>query len=529
MRIVTLASLALVLTACQGSVLEPRRPGSSGPGGGSIDPNHPIAPDPQPPSVAAAPMARLTALEIRNTIRDLYGDEAAALVPAGSGYGGASLEDYAAIDAVAAFQTAESVAALVSSRPELVTCDPTDRDACTEEIVRAQALRIVRRPMTDAEADRYVAAAASQASFDDGLYVAIGALLASPDFLYRLERGDASGDGGGVRPLTSYEMASRLSYAIYRSLPDDELFAAAAADRLRTEGDVRDQVRRMLADPRAREVVVGFHTWWLHLDEGRSAFREPERYPEFTGDDPDRWIAETERFVEHAVFDGEGTLGELLTASYSFPDGDARMDLPPSERAGLLTQTSILGGHVPNDRVAAIYRGAFVYRRMLCAPLGDPPMNIPPLPEADPHASLREQIEVATSEEPCVSCHGDFNPYGFALGRYDAVGRTIDADDNGAPIDTEVRLTAPAELAGVTVNGAVELANELASSAALRDCYVDNWFRYLHGRDVDPGAGDAYTRLLAQYDFEVADRSVEELLVALLSSHAFRYLHTPDA
>lgn len=538
MKDLTLASLCLLLVACQGSFADevPWRPAGAPP---TIDPDNPVAPPEQPPSVSDAPMARLTELEISNTLRDLYGDEAGALAGEPNQFAGASLESVTAVDAIAQVQLAEAVAELVHQRPDVVTCDPADRDACTAQIVREQGLRILRHPIADARVDRYVAAAATQSSFEAGVYVVLAALLTSPDFLYRIERG-AEGSSGGPRALTSWEVASRLSYAIWRSTPDDALLEAAAADELRTREQVQAQVRRMLDDPRARPVVVEFHRWWLHLEQGRNVFRDAEDYPSFAEDDPSRWIAETERFVEHVVFDGEGSLYELFGASYSLvdpelaetygvssSDPDAPTELPAAERAGLLTQASIVGGHAPDERVGAIYRGAFLFRQVLCGDIADPPAEIPPLPEADPHASLREQIEVATqSNQPCMSCHDQFNPLGLALGRYDAIGRFGDLDANGIAVDDAVVLTGPGDLRGIEVTGGVELSNELASSAALRDCYVDQWFRYLTGRA--PGPADQYSRSLAQYELEVADRDVRELLVSLLSSDALRYVAAAD-
>lgn len=533
-----LLSLLLLSTACQGSfdADAPWRPTGAP---GSIDPNDPRPPREQPPAVDAASMARLTDLEIANTLRALYGEEAAALAGDATGFAGASLEPVTAVDAVAQVQLAEAVAQLVHQRPDVVTCDPSNRDGCTAQIVREQGLRILRHPVEDARVDRYVAAAATQSSFEAGVYVVIGALLSSPDFLYRLERG-RDAESGAPRALTSYEVASRLSYAIWRSMPDETLFAAAADDALQTREQVQAQVRRMLDDPRARPVVVDFHSWWLQLEQSRNVFRDPEAYPSFDEDDPGRWIAETERFVEHAVFDGEGSLYELFGANYSLvgpelaetygvdaSDASTPTELPAAERAGLLTQASMTAGHAPDVRVGPIYRGAFLYRQVLCGDISDPPADIPPLPDADPHASLREQIELTTqSNQPCAGCHDQFNPLGFALGRYDALGRFAALDVNGSEVDDAVVLQGPGDLRGVAVTGGVELANEIAASAVLRDCYVDRWFRYLTGRD--PGPSDQYSRSVAQYEFEVGDRDVRELIVSLLSSDALRYVAAPE-
>ena len=151
-----------------------------------------------------------------------------------------------------------------------------------------------------------------------------------------------------------------------------------------------------------------------------------------------------------------------------------RVELPAERAAGLLTQSALLATHAPDERTAPIHRGAFLYRRLTCADLPNPPPDVPPLPEADPDASLRDRIATATSVEPCVSCHGQFNGFGFALGRYDAIGAYRDTDVQGHAVDDAVTLAGPGDLAGATVRGAPELGAALASSAVVRDCYVES-------------------------------------------------------
>jgi hypothetical protein len=323
-------------------------------------------------------------------------------------------------------------------------------------------------------------------------------------------------------------------------MPDDALLDAADAGELRTADEVAAQARRMLEDPRARRVVRGFHRYWLGAAATENVFRDATEYPAFDPALPADWIEETDRFVEHVIFDGAGTLSELMTANYTFaspaaaaiyegePDADGRVELTSSRRAGLLTQSTVLATHAPDERVGGIYRAAFIYRHLLCAPLPDPPVDIPPLPEANPAASLREQVTAMTAVAPCVTCHQEFNALGFALGHYDALGAYREHDANGRPVDAAVELAGPGDLAGVSVDGAVELGQALAESAALRDCYVDTWFRYLSGRAIDASGDDANTRARVQYEFEVADRNVGDLLVALVTSDAFRYIPTPE-
>ncbi|MDQ3033787.1 MAG: DUF1592 domain-containing protein [Myxococcota bacterium] len=538
LRTLVLVGLVALASGCVGLVED----GPAGPRGARGS-------EPPPPveqTVAPAPIARLTTRELRNSVHDLFGAEAAALVVDGSSVAPASLVPFSPVETVSLFQLAGTIAATIADDPAVLTCRPADaseRDACTERIVREQALRVYRRPPTDAEVARLVTAAAADASFEGGVVLVLHAILASPSFVYRIERGapiTGGAEPGSYRPLTDFEIASRLSFALWRSTPDDVLLDAALAGELSTPEQVQAQARRMLESPRAREVVVDFHRWWLRLGDATDVFREPAEYPEFDETLASEWIAETESFVEHVVFDGEGTLTELFTATYSFPSarlaamygatpsesGEPTM-LPAGERAGLLTQAALIATQAPDERVAPIYRGAYVYRQILCAPLPDPPADIPALPDADPTATLREQITDATREQPCVGCHAQFNHFGFALGRYDALGMLQEHDANGLPVDARVTLGAPADLTGLEVDGAVELGSAIAESTALRDCYVDRWFRYLTGRNVDRRA-DARSQAAVHEGFEGAGRDVRELLVQLVSSDAFRGIAAPD-
>jgi hypothetical protein len=517
----------LLLMGCQGVI------GDADPIDPMPDPRDPTMPVlPGEPWVAAAPIARLTADEIANTLDDLYGVVEDA--PREIGAEGGSIAAYGPVEAIAAFQRAQAVVAEIALDP----C-AGDRAACTDDLVRTEGRRIFRRPLTEDEVGRYAAAANAASTYEEGARVVLGAMLASPHFLYRAERGDPSRAEGALLPLTDHEVASRLSYALWDSMPDETLLSAADAGELRTPEQIDTQARRMLEHPRARAVVVGFHRYWLGAAETEHVFRDAIEYPAFDEALPSAWIEETDRFVEHVVFEGPGTLAELMTASYTFapvdaaaiydavPDADGRVELPPGQRAGLLTQSTLLATRAPDERVSALYRGAFIYRKVLCAPLPSPPRDIPPLPEADPSASLREQIETMTSVTPCVTCHQSFNDLGFALGHYDALGAYRDTDANDRPVDARVELASPGDLEGVSVDGAVELAQALADSEALRDCYVDTWFRYLAGRPLER-TEEANTRTSLQTDFEETDRNVRDLLVALVTSDAFRYLPPPE-
>lgn len=540
--------LSLVVIGCNGIITDPGAtadnpvsPTAVPPS--SIDPDDPrLPPPPAVPDVASTPTARLNPTEIRNSIEDLFGPAALDGVSLGDSAEGVLVTPVSATDAISVFFTAEAIAQNVVTSGQATSCTP-DAPAqwagCFDEVLQTWGRRLFRRPPTDTEIQRYIAEAMTADTYEEGLFVIVATLVASPKFLYRPELGDPATSTGAVRLVTQYELASRLSYGIWQSTPDEALLDAAAAGELANREQIEAQVQRMLEHPRARQTVARFHAWWLDLDHAANLFRDQSEYPAFEEDMPSAWVAETKAFAEHVAFDSQGTLQELVTATYTLADpsvaavyggtdGGGLVELPANERAGILTHAALLAAHAPDERTAPLYRGAFVYRKVLCGDLHDPPPGVPPLPEEDPDASLRDQTSTATtSGEPCVGCHARFNAYGFALGNFDAIGAFLQTDANGHAVDPAVTLGGPGDLAGAQVANPADLGQVLAQSAALRDCYVDRWFRYLTGRDIEPANGDEYSRLSAQFGFETANRDIQALIVELHTSDALRYVRAP--
>jgi len=406
-------------------------------------------------------------------------------------------------------------------------------------LVDALGPRAYRRPLTDDEGDALLALHAAGTTmypgvgaFEAGARLVIEALLQSPLFLYRVEDSDTVEDG--LVPLSQWEVATRLSYALWDSMPDEALFARARAGELDDLEVVASEARRMLDDPRAADTVARFHAQLL--DVGRYATIGPSRdvYPEAPRNLGALATQESDLFLRD-LFDRGLGLNDMLTSTETFAnaelaavygvdpsgldDGFTRVSLNPAERRGIFTQVGFLAKNATSTEPDPIHRGVFLSERIACNAIGVPPGDIPPLPPADGRTN-RERVEQHTEQEGsvCAQCHENaINPFGFPFESYDAVGgwRT---EDNGFPVNTA---TAPL-IGGETlpVADAIDLAETMAASPAVHRCYANHVLELVHARH-DAAVDDALLARLA--DRSLAGASIRDLLVALVATPAFVY------
>lgn len=417
----------------------------------------------------------------------------------------------------------------------------TAGDAEAREWVNDFGSRAYRRPLTSDEQQSWFQVfsrgpdlVGSGDDFLDGVQLVVTAMLQTPSFLYRIESSTAV-DADGRVPLDDYEMASKLSYALWGTMPDDDLFALASHGGLGTAAGVRAQAKAMLTDDRARDGVADFHSELLHLDNALNVSKDTDDFPMFVEGMPDWMREETERFVDDLVWEERGGLTELLSADYTIANGPiaalygvagppdeqtwARVALDPTQRAGLLTQTLFLASHASSTTPSPIHRGVFVNRELLCVDLPDPPPEVAPLPTPVPGQTNREVVDAHTGVGTCgETCHAVFiNPPGFALEHYDAIGQ-YRSTDNGKPVD------AAAEY--VFSNGpmpwidGVDFAHLLAQHGDTHACYTRHWLEFLLARAHDP-LDDPLIEPIASSSQSGA--SIQELIVEIVASEAFRY------
>jgi hypothetical protein len=413
--------------------------------------------------------------------------------------------------------------------------DGSQHAACADSFIQSFGRRVFRRPLAADEAQRYrgLFAGHQARGYAQAIRVVLQTLLQSANFVYHLELTPAP-SGSGVTPLGGYEMASRLAFALWNTTPDVELLDAAGSGKLDTKEGLRAEAERLLASDRARDALASFHLQWLGLDNVADTAKDTALFPQFTPAIKAAMRDETVAFADFVVRRGDGRLATLLSAPFTVaspdllalygasaaPAVDGTVSLAPTERAGLLTQGAFLAAHSHANQTSPVHRGLAVRKNLLCTDLPDPPMNVDNTPpEPDPNATTRQRFEQHRADPSCVGCHTLLDPIGVGFEAYDAIGR-YRTTENGLQLDTAGELVSAGAASGA-FRGAVELAKRLSTSAEVRDCVKKQWFRFSLGRLE--GAEDACTlRSLAQ-DFEASDFNVKSLLVALVTSDAFRY------
>jgi len=494
------------------------------------------------PMLGDIPIRRLSRVEYENTVTDLlYGLRLAGPeIPADSaesGFENASRQLSAPALLVERYEltaaaAAEAAMADAATRDRILGCSAwgtaAEQSACTDTFLSGFGPRAFRRPLTGEERDFFIAFIEDKTALIDyeaAIELAIMVFMQSPSFSYRIELGS----DGAVSP---FEMASRLSYLLWQSMPDEVLLAAAAADELRTPEQLEAQARRMLDEPRAREAMIDFHRQWLDfdrvIDEPKDAIMFPAWGPELR----DSVREESDRFVG-SVFDGDGTLRTLFTSRRAWVDGPladlygldpvsewTEVELPAGERSGILTRADYLAGHAHETNGSPILRGVFIIDRLLCRDLGAPPVDADTsLPEPDPEAgpmTNRMLFEERTSPDVCQGCHAFIDGLGMGFEHYDSLGR-FRVEDNTLPVD------ASGDISGTDVDGtftdAIELSEMLAESETVTDCVAQNWVRYAVGRRAV--GEDACLIERAQTSLRDHDGDVRELLIAIVTSPDF--------
>ncbi len=498
-------------------------------------------------SPGASPIRRLSSWEYDNTIYDLLGDDSnpSADFPQEGGSGFDNNADVSSVTWLMANKymlAAEDIAErAVTDLSTLLPCDPAGAEhECVEQWLGQFGTRAWRRPLTAAE-QASMLTLYDEARVDNDLATSVGlvlqALLQSPHFLYRVELGVPGEQGEPAVRLGDWETATRLSYFLWGSMPDDELFDAAQAGALTRPEEIEAQARRMLDDPRARRMVGHFHEQWLGTIRLASLDKDTGMFPEWTAELSLKQAEETEAFVNHVFFEDDASLQTLLTAPYTFVDGElaefygltapqgaglARVEPADGPAlSGILSQGGVLSAYSKANRTNPIARGIFVREQLLCTIPPPPPDDVDlQLPEPDPNATTRDQFEEHRSNPACSACHELFDPIGFGFENYDGVGRWrttengFDIDATGELIGTDVEQT--------SFDGVRELGDRLAGSEDVAQCVARQWFRFAYGRtesaELDACNMDVLTTTFAESDYDL-----RELLVALTQTDAFLF------
>ena len=494
----------------------------------------------------AAPIRRMNRFEYDNTVRDLLGDTTHPAADFGAeeealGFNNnaANLVTSSALAEkylLAAEGIAERATQTMSS---LLPCDPVamGEDACAQEFIASFAKRAFRRPVPKEESDMLFGvyqAGRADADFRTGIEMVIEVALQSPAFLYRVELGVTPAVGAQVVRLDAWETATRLSYFLWGSMPDPDLFAAAEAGELTTKEQIAAQARRMLDEPHARDATGDFHQQWLHYDRIASVGKDAALFPGWSPAVGQLMRAETSAFIDHVVFEDEGSLQALLTAPYSFMNKDLaafygivgvagsafeRVELDPTQRAGILTTGTLLTINAHSNQTSPVHRGKLVRERFFCATMPPPPNDVKiVVPEPTAGSTARERFAEHSSNIACAGCHELMDGIGFGFENYDAVGR-YRTEEDGQTIDATGSI-AKSDVDG-DFDGAVAMSKKLAASHQVERCYATQWFRYAYGRGE--GADDKCTLTALGDQFAATGGDIKELIVALTQTDAFLY------
>ncbi|MCP5144186.1 MAG: DUF1592 domain-containing protein [Gammaproteobacteria bacterium] len=396
-------------------------------------------------------------------------------------------------------------AASTPSRDVIFSCQPDamSEEACAGQIIGRLARRAFRRPVDDADVGSlmtfYHAGRERKGTFDGGIQFALRRILASPEFLFRIERDPEDIAPGQPFALTDIELASRLSFFLWSTIPDDALLTVAEREQLREPHELHAQVSRMLADPRSSALVENFAAQWLHLRKLESVAPDLVAFPNFDENLRDAFRRETTLFVD-SIFRENRSVLELLTGDYTFlnerlarhygVDGVygsdfRRVAVHQQARRGLLGHGSILTVTSYPHRTSPVVRGKWVLENLLSAPVPTPPDNVPALDEnaedSIDRQTLRERLMRHRDDPACAGCHNVMDPIGLALETFDGIGAWREKDDAGNPIDASGQLAS-----GAPVNGPIQLREALLSHPeTFVGSFTEKLLTYAIGRGVE--------------------------------------------
>lgn len=502
-------------------------------GGGPLDPGR-------------IPLHFLNNTEYENTVKDLLG---VTVTPTAAFFPDPTLDGFDNNADVLGFMTPARFEALFSSartladdafadpalRARILTCAPRDANdiTCASDIIRAFGKRAWRRPLLDAEVDRLLqvvrVAVASGEDFAGAMTQVVSAVLVSLPFLYHVEL-DPQPRSETPRPLTSYELASRLSYLLWRTMPDDQLFALAASGELTRADVLVGQVDRMLADRRSGAVVRALADTWLGMHHVRELQFDPRVYPAWEPALGGLMAEEAYLYVAEFLLH-DRTFAEFLTADLNFvnarlarhygfppPAGDdfVRVAQPDDQRKGFLGLAGFLAGTSLPNRSSPIIRGVRILQDVLCSPLPPPPADVPNLPEPSTNPmTLRQRVDQISTQPVCKDCHKLSDPIGLGLESFDALGQFRTSYPNGDPVDL-----AGLSVGGVPFVGLPGLAELLTKDPRFLACAAKKLFTYSLRRYADPGDAGHVEALRRGWAQE--GHTLRSLFKRIVLSDAFR-------
>ncbi|MDZ4697884.1 MAG: DUF1592 domain-containing protein, partial [Deltaproteobacteria bacterium] len=455
-----------------------------------------------------------------------------------SKHGFATANNTSELMATAVMETSEALASFAVQKVDsLVPCAASANEACAKDLIDKIGQRAFRRPLNAAEKQDllnvYLSARSDLAlDFKNAVRLLLSAVLQSPQFLYHWEQGEDSGalSGKDAVQLGAFHLASRLSYFLWGSMPDVELFSAAADGSLTDASTLERQARRLLDDPRSRGMVGDFFTQLLYLDAAFRNEKDSKAHPEWTPVLRAAAVAESRTFVQDVVLDGDGLWRTLMLSKQSFIDeglsrlyGAApvsgntltKVELPSTQRSGLLTQAAFLSAHsgpTEGAMVTPIHRGQMIRKRLLCESIPPPLANIQS--RASSGNTTRERLKSHVGDPQCATCHVFMDELGFAFENYDVTGKWR-ATENGVAVDASGEISGVAA-SDATFGNAIELATLLTDLPESTECVVSNLLRYGLGRIDTDGEAKFVMKSL-----DSSNLNIRDALIRVATSRGF--------
>jgi hypothetical protein len=513
------------------------------------------------PKPGKAQIRRLTRFEYSNAIRDLFGDTTnpgsqlptETIAQHGNLFGNdAALLSVSATHAEKWGSVAADIATRATGTPEalgkLAACaaGAAPDDVCAREVITNVASRAYHRDLQPAEVEAFLTmskAAQGTGTWASGMAAVIEAVLQGPEFLYRVELGATATDFPMLRKPTPDEMAARLSFLFWGTIPDDALRMAAKSGQLNTPEGIRAQAERLLADPRAKSVVRFFFDNLLPISGLTNLQRDPARFPIYSLDFAAALREETQQLLEHTIFDADspGTWTSALTAPHTYVNEQLagfygmtgvtgtefrKVAWPdPAKRMGLLTQAGIMTGTIVTNESNPVLRGSFIINKIMCMnihlPTDPAVLAMVKVPENVTGTTARERFTAHRQQAVCAGCHAVIDPVGFTFENFDPIGQWRDTE-NGATIDATGQIPGATAIA----NGPVQLVQQLAGAPEVQSCFAQHWLEFGYGKTHDEGDKCVQDDLTAA--FNASGGNVKQLLVALTQTDSFLYLPAKD-
>lgn len=498
-----------------------------------------------------SPMKLLSRSQYLNSVRDLVGTVSGVDTALGASSNASAFglvqPDVAQVDLEnyrnAASKVASSVVTNGALLAQLAPCaDSAVKRDCAKTFVQSFAARAYRAPVSDAadlEQHLKLYDVGAKISHAHGIELLIQGILQAPRFLYRVEIGTGEKVSDLAIKLTPYELAARLSFSLWDTLPDAKLTQAAASGALATKEGVAAQLAWMLQDDKGKTMVRRFLENWIHLPDLDNSAKDATLYPQWTSTSLKASMKTQARtFFDDLLANQGGKLGTLLTSNtvfvnkdlgayYGMTGGDTFTAAQGTSgaTAGILTLPAFLALMAKPSESSPIYRGKFVREQMLCQLLPAPPANIPKPPDVTPGVSTRQRLAEHETNASCSGCHKLMDPIGFGFENYDSLGKYRTMDGSGA-VDASGEVLSTGEIDG-KFTGVAELGQKLAQSETVRVCMARQWFRFALAR-FEQSVDDCSMKGLVD-TFEAAGSDLNALPQAIVLSDAFQYRHPVDS